>query len=101
MSVEYGTYPWLREEVGAALGFGRDPTVDAFDDPLVDSVIQSGYMQALYPPPLGAPRDGAPAPKPHRWSFLTPIARLSVRAGEASYRLPDDFSGVVGEMTVA
>lgn len=100
--VEYGTYPWLVQEVGLALGHGPNVATWGRDQrKTVDSVIQSGYMQMLYPPPLGAPREGAPAPKPHQWSFLAPLAKLALKSGEAAYRLPDDFSGVVGEMTLA
>lgn len=101
-TIEYGTYPWLVQEVGAALGYGpNDATWGRDQRKIVDSVIQSGYMQMLYPPPLGAPREGAPAPKPHQWSFLAPLAKLALASGESEYRLPEDFSGVVGDMTIA
>ena len=100
--VEYGTYAWLQQEVGIALKFPPNPAEwDHAQNQQAASIINSGYMQMLYPPPLAAPREGAPAPKPHQWSFLTPLGKLELSSGEATYRLPDDFSGVVGEITVA
>ncbi len=99
-SEEYGTYGWLRREVGGFLGFGYDEATWKHDQHgQVDSIIQSGYMQMLQPPPL--PRvEHKPANTPHRWSFLTPLARLSIVDGETLYDLPEDFSGVLGEFTV-
>lgn len=99
--IEYGTYAWLQQEVGAALKY--PPNAAGWDHAQarqVDSIINSGYMQMLYPPPLAAPRDGAPAPAPHQWTFLTPMARLDLKSGESTYRLPDNFAGVAGDMTI-
>jgi hypothetical protein len=99
--IEYGTYQWLRREVGGALdGNFNAAEWDHDKSQKVDSIIQSGYMQMLYPPPLAAPREGAPAPAPHQWSFLTPVAEIKLTGGESQYLLPDDFSGVVGDFTV-
>lgn len=97
--VEYGTYPWLLREVGGALDGGFNEADFDFDKlAKVNAIIQSGYMQMLFPPPLAAPREGAPQPAPHQWSFLSPLSYLTLTAGESTYRLPDDFSGVVGEI---
>lgn len=99
---EYGTYLWLAGQLGGVL-FGKhnEAELDHEQREKVKSIIQSGYMQMLFPPPLAAPREGAPAPKPHQWSFLTPLASLGLEAGRATYELPDNFSGVLGEFTTA
>ena len=101
VDIEYGTFRWLRREVGVALGIpANEEEWDHDQSERVNSIIQSGYMQMLFPPPLAAPREGAPAPKPHRWSFLNPVGVLPIRAGEDTYRLPDDFAGALGDFTI-
>ena len=92
---EYGTYLWLRREVGGYLGFGYNP--DAWDTERaakVDSIVQSGLQQFYYPPPMKG-EDGEM--RPHKWTFLTPLAELSLVNGQREYDLPEDFSGIVNE----
>jgi hypothetical protein len=95
----YGSLPWLRREVGAYLGYGYNQAL--FDHEkigVIDSIITSGVMRFYFPPPL--PRgDGIPDHSPHQWTFLSPVASLAVAAGTATYELPSDFSGVIGEFT--
>jgi len=77
----------------------------------VDSIVQAGYRQFLWPPPL-------PLPKPPegmivhesavhlekkedriRWSFLEPVATIAITNGTGDYTLPTDFSGVLNSLT--
>lgn len=96
--IEYGTYQWLRREVAGFLFNQWDWNVlDQEQRGKVDSIIQSGYMQMLYPAPL--PSEGKPN-HPHQWSFLTPITDLPIVASDSTYDLPDDFAGIIGEFTV-
>jgi hypothetical protein len=98
MAAEYGTYGWLREEVGRYLGLDPDPdNWSESKSAQVDSIIRSADMQRLYPPPMQAGEEPQP---PHQWSFLSPVHGITVRSGESTYDLPEDFSGVVGDFVI-
>lgn len=93
--IEYGTYQWLRREIGGYLGFGYSDATWSFDQAKkVDSIIQSGYMQMLYPPAI--PVDGQEGIS-HQWSFLTPVSRLNIKSGIKSYTLPTDFASLASD----
>jgi hypothetical protein len=95
---EYGSFFWLRREVGAYLGFGWDQNTWGHSQTgIVDSCIQSGVMQFYFPPPIGGEKGTS---RPYSWSFLNPLSDLEITAGTASYQLPADFSGVLGEFTI-
>jgi hypothetical protein len=95
---EYGSYAWLRREVGAYLGAGFNP--DAWDTETaskIDSIVQSGLQQFYFPPPIPDKEGKA---TPYRWSFLSPVAELKLEIGTSIYALPTDFAGIVEEVTV-
>jgi len=95
---EYGTYLWLKREVGGYLGLGYNPSAwDNETSAKVDSIVQSGLMQFYYPPPMKG-EDGEM--RPHRWTFLSPVAELDIENGVRDYDLPEDFSGIIQEFTV-
>ena len=97
---EHGSYLWLRREVGGYLGKGYSQ--DGWDSEIigkVDSIVQSGVMQFYYPPPLPQQNEHKPANLAHQWSFLTPLAPMTMVVGKKTYDLPSDFSGVIGDFT--
>ena len=94
ISIEFGSFAWLRREIGGKLGYGFDESAWGHEQSEhVNAIIQRGYMQMLYPPPLGENPS-------HQWSFLSPLAVLSLVADQEDYELPDNFSGVLGQFTV-
>lgn len=98
---EYGTFLWLCREIAASLNESRNEGEWGYDlRKRIEGYVNSGYMQMLSPPPLAAPREGAPAPKPHIWSFLTPLSRMALTSGEDRYLMPEDCTGVVSDFTV-
>lgn len=62
------TYDELHDEVGRALGLGRDATGDANDD--VAICVKRGLRQFYTPEPLQNERVG------HRWSFMRTVESL-------------------------
>ncbi len=93
-------YQDLAAEVGLFLGFGRGPV---FDDPewsrqqqaAIDSSVRSGLRQFYYPPPI----EGQEAS--YDWSFLKPIAQLTLLSEGNTIVLPDDFGGLEGKVIVS
>jgi hypothetical protein len=91
------TYDDLVREVAFFLGFGRKASteLDAQDLALVDSKVQAGYHQFLFPPKH---REDAAA---HLWNFLIPAATLNIVATDYDYDLPNNFGAMLGEFTYA
>jgi hypothetical protein len=90
----HGSYQWLLREVGASLGLGYDRAQwDHEKVGMVESIVQRGYLQFCFPPPVG---EEAP---PHQWSFLTPLKTLDLASGTSTYELPSDFTGLSGDFT--
>lgn len=59
-------------------------------------ILARGLNRFYFPP--GTPvAEGATKP-PHRWSFLSPIASLSITAGVSTYDLPADFREIAGPL---
>jgi len=90
-TLSYG-YAQLFWEVGNFLGYGR--TAATYSDAEVaecDFIVQSGYRQFLFPPPLAGEREA------HVWSFLSPVTTLDTGIGDVDYDLPDDFGGLIGD----
>jgi len=88
-------YHKLREAVGHYLGYGPDS--DSWSDAQVREIarcLDAGYRMFLYPPPLPNAAGG------HEWSFLKPVRTLVTADGDGTYDLPDDFGGLVGDLTV-
>lgn len=92
-TLSYG-YPVLMREVGHLLGYSYDISEYSADETTqVDFIVQSGYRQFLYPPPL--PGESIA----HVWSFLRPVTHLDTAADTWQYDLPDDFGGLAGRLT--
>jgi len=84
------TYTNLLALVGEFMGVGRTPTGESLAK--VNDAIDKGYRQFLNPIVPGQK-------KAHRWSFLTPVASITLAAGDYDYPLPDDFGGLMGTFT--
>lgn len=83
----------LRAEVALFLGY--DPTDDSVKAK-INSIVSSGLRQ-FYHTPL-VPEQNVPAAYP--WSFLKPVANLTLDSGASILNLPDDFAGVDGEIQI-
>lgn len=121
--VEYGTFNWLRREIGAKIGYKADHNLlGNIERRHVDSVIESGVQQFISsawptipqnpsgPPPEGRePSDAghvesnkeAKRRPPHRWSFMQRFATIATVVDQSAYDLPDDFGSWIGEPTTA
>ena len=89
-----GKYEDLVAAVGNYLGYGRTSSLfDPRQAADVEDVIQSGYRQFLYPPPLPGNDRG------HEWSFLKPVKTISTSGDAEDYDLPGDFGGIEGPLT--
>lgn len=91
-------YKQLAAEVGAFLGFRRgaeygDNAWSDAEQREIDSCVASGLRQFYYPPPV------AGQPETYDWSFLRPIATLTLAISTSTIDLPDDFGGFEGELT--
>ena len=87
-----GYLDFLRE-AGKFLGYGTDETnYSTAKKTDLDTLIDAGYRQALYPPIL--PNDRVP----YRWKFLNPTTTITIVSGTGDYDLPDDFDGLDGPM---
>lgn len=80
----------LRGEVGFYLGYNRDFSLnDASQQSDIDASIDSGLRQFYFPA------------SGHRWSFLSPLASLTVVEDVREYELPADLASLEGNMTFA
>lgn len=92
----YGSFDWLRREVGGYLGLGYNPDAwDSEQSAKVDSIVNSGLMQFYYPPPIPAGKEGEMVK--HRWSFMSPVETMVLVASQSTYELPEDFAGITEE----
>jgi hypothetical protein len=97
-SSEFGSYSWLRREVGGYLGWWYNPSsYSPEQSDKIDSIIQSGLMQFYYPPPM---KDDEGNSRPHKWTFLSPINEMTIEDGVREYALPEDYSGMIEGFTV-
>lgn len=88
----------LESEVGLFLGYGRgadagDTAWTTYQQGIITSVVKSGVRQFYFPPPL----EGESVS--YDWSFLKPMAALSLNSGLDYVDLPDDFGGLEGRIT--
>lgn len=119
--IEYGSFAWLRREVGIKLGYHADARLlGNVERSYIDSIIESGINQfahmnfpsvqipqSIEDIPSGEEREGmqvennksATRRAPHRWSFLNLTATIAMVAGENTYDLPDDFGSFICEPT--
>lgn len=90
------SYNQLYAEVGDFLGVGRTvPNTDAGNHARITGALNSGLRQFYNPPPL------AKGEQPHLWSFLQPVASFNTVKGTTIYALPDNFGGIIGELSYA
>ena len=88
------TYRQFLMRVGNYFRFKWDPAQWTHDDLMrTDAAVQEGYRRFCFPPPT------AKGEGPHAWSFLQPVGQLTTAAGVASYTLPENFGGLLGEPT--
>ena len=75
------TYTDLLQSVGHLLGYGRDSTAYSTNQTAdCDAAVQKGYRWFLHPASIPVGKDQSPIV--HDWSFLTPIATLSLTADD-------------------
>jgi hypothetical protein len=91
-------YYELQADVGFYLGFGRGTRYDETDwtedqSGRIDSCLKSGLRQFYWPAPVEGHADA------WSWSFLRPLASLSLASGSQDMALPDDFGGLEGRIT--
>ncbi|MEO1615062.1 MAG: hypothetical protein AAFV88_04380 [Planctomycetota bacterium] len=108
-NIQYGSYHWLAQEIGHSLGLGIDYTQwNSTEVARVESILQSGVMQAYFPPPLQQisesddeeTRKDDRKRKPHTWSFLNQMGTLETLANVTEYQLPEGFSGSHGDLVI-
>jgi hypothetical protein len=117
---QYGSFQWLKQEVGFALGLSRDPgTWDHQQHGRVESIVQSGVMQFYFPPPLQdvpsrpqsddivSAKNNAETEKdartrqPYLWSWLSQMLSVETKSGVYEYDLPEDFVGPSGDLVIS
>ena len=73
-------YTDIQLEVGLYLGYGSDPSQwQPEQTAQVDRIIQDGYRQFLWPPPMQDISSGNPF-GPINWTFLKPLGQLQTLA---------------------
>lgn len=109
----YGSFSWLMREVGRDRQLSPDPSLwDHSDTNWIESIVQSGYHQFCYPPPVDARKAAANMEedaeekkdarrrKPHTWSFLHAMHTLTTKANKNLYEMPLDYLGVNGDLVI-
>lgn len=87
---------YLKRLAGRELGYGADPvTWTHRQEQEVNLAVTTG-LRKFYSPPLFPKENRA-----HEWSFLRPIAQLTLVSGEYTYDLPSDFASMIGPLTYA
>ena len=82
-----------RVRIADFLGWTRDSGQwDGTDIDRLDEIINAGYQQFVYPPPLQNEMVS------HEWSFLKPTATFDTVADDYLYDLPSDFGAMVGDL---
>lgn len=89
----------LAGSVGLFLGWGRgEDNADIAWNPQqkasITEIVQSGLRNFYFP----APTEGSDSP--YDWSFLRPTATIQLDSGASVARLPDDFGGFEGRITI-
>lgn len=89
------TYDDLRLAVARYLDFATSSAdldnMDDRQDAVIEDCVVGGISQFYYPP--------AGSGESHRWTFLRPVAQLSLTADDGEYDLPDNFESIVGSFT--
>lgn len=90
----------LQSEVGFMLGYGRganydDAAWDTRQQQAIDSCVESGLYKFYFPPRVADEKNA------HAWSFLKPVATLTLAAGASAIDLPADFNGLEGDIIIS
>lgn len=93
------TLTQLKARLGVFVGVGRgeeyDETPwDTQTEASLSEAVASGLRKFYVPPILPGERDA------YIWSFLKPIATVTLAEGESTVRMPDDFGGFEGPLTI-
>ncbi len=92
-------YADLLGEVGLFLGYGRgtvfgDPAWSTPQQNAIESCVRSGLRQFYFPTAV----EGG---SPYDWSFLKPVATLSLASGANTLPLPDDYGSFEGQIMIS
>lgn len=71
--------------------------LDDEQEMVLEEIIDEGYRQACYPPLLPPPY-GVGIEDIHQWSWMRPTWRLTTRASQRRYPLPQDWDRPVGNL---
>lgn len=87
----------FQQAIGDFLGFGRgtdggDTAWSSAQSALVNDFLNSGLRRYYYP--------ALPDGRVYEWSFLKPVATVTLTSGASEADLPDDFNGFVGPLVV-
>jgi hypothetical protein len=84
----------IQAKLGTFAGWGTSPGGwSAYQQAVIDDATESGQRRFYFPEAV----DGM---EPWEWSFLRPTSNLALAQGATTIPLPDDFGGVVGQVTV-
>lgn len=117
---QYGSYLWLKREVGFAIGLSReDADWKHSDHGRVESIVQSGLMQFYFSPPQQDVTHATPTGdnlslkdageiekdtrtrQPYSWSWLKQLLTVETLSGVSEYELPEDFAGPSGDLVIS
>ncbi len=87
----------FRKEAALALSYNRDyDSLTTNEQEDVDRVVETGYRQFLWPPPVTDPSSGRPYV--HNWTFLRVIyGTMQTTASDYTDDLPDTFGHIEGD----
>jgi len=92
MSVLNISYDQLRREVSRYLGYGRTPPSSGDEATDIADVLLAGQRRFYFPMAEG---------QRYVWSFLRRVETITTAVGVRSYRLPENFSGMLMGLTYA
>ena len=92
----------LESLIGDFLGYGfgakfGDVAWDTTQQRVITEVRHSGERQFYEPPAIPELK----VPAGYKWSFLQPVAALTLHQNTALLPMPDDFGGFEGEITIS
>jgi hypothetical protein len=86
----------LQKAVGFFLGYGTNSAKwNAKQTEGIAESVKSGVRQFYYPPKLEGDQTA------YDWSFLKPVSVMTLAVGEKLQRLPDDYGGLEGQVTLS
>lgn len=96
------TYQEIAAQVGDFLGFGRGEEVygetawNGLQTRAIKESVKAGLRQFYNTPPIERFDPGA-----YEWSFLEPVATLSLASGAQTIELPDDYASLSAPLLLA